>query len=130
MSALDRLLAGPVAQHLQADPELWFRVLDTSGAMLYVSANVEKFLGYTPEELMGRNVHELLHPDEVHIGPAAGKAMADGPIHAIYRMKHKDGHFVWVSTYAQFVDGLVLALGRAVPVRMRGVRWEHTDPFV
>ncbi len=34
------------------------------GAYLYASPSSENLLGYTPEELMGKNVFELFHPED------------------------------------------------------------------
>jgi PAS domain-containing protein len=40
---------------------------DTAGTYLYVSPSIEAFLGYTPEELLGRTSLELIHPDDVDL---------------------------------------------------------------
>ena len=39
-------------------------VLDANGTQRYVSPPIERLLGYTPEELIGKNVFELVHPDD------------------------------------------------------------------
>jgi PAS domain S-box-containing protein/putative nucleotidyltransferase with HDIG domain len=40
-------------------------VLDGAGTILYESASLERVLGYKPEELLGRNAFELVHPDDL-----------------------------------------------------------------
>lgn len=39
--------------------------IDLSGRMTYVSPNVEKLGGYRPEELVGRNYLDFVHPDDL-----------------------------------------------------------------
>src|SRR5215471_5412525 len=39
-------------------------VLNADGTRRYVSPSIERLLGYTPEELIGKNVFELVHPDD------------------------------------------------------------------
>ena len=39
-------------------------VVDTEGRFLYVSAAFETIFGYTPQEILGRQMLELVHPDD------------------------------------------------------------------
>jgi len=39
-------------------------VLNRDGTKRYVSPSIERSLGYTPEELTGKNAFELVHPDD------------------------------------------------------------------
>ncbi len=39
-------------------------VLDNRGVILFESPSVDKLLGYRPEELVGKNVFEFIHPDD------------------------------------------------------------------
>jgi PAS domain S-box-containing protein len=40
-------------------------LLDTNGNIKYISPSVEKVLGYSQDELLGKNVLQLVHPDDV-----------------------------------------------------------------
>jgi PAS domain S-box-containing protein len=40
-------------------------LLAQDGTVLYESPSIERLLGYKPEELVGRNCAEILHPDDV-----------------------------------------------------------------
>lgn len=40
-------------------------VLNRDGTRRYVSPSIERSLGYTPEELTGKNAFELVHPDDL-----------------------------------------------------------------
>jgi len=40
-------------------------VVDADGTIRYESPSVERILGYRPEELIGRNALDFLHPEDV-----------------------------------------------------------------
>src|SRR2546423_14900253 len=40
-------------------------VLNRDGTRRYISPNIERSLGYKPEELIGRNAFEIVHPDDL-----------------------------------------------------------------
>ncbi|MDO8612143.1 MAG: PAS domain S-box protein, partial [Dehalococcoidia bacterium] len=64
------------------------------GALRYVSPSVQRTLGYEPEELVGKNPSDLVHPDDL---PAVMAAVAEnlrslepGPLLEA-RLRHRDG---------------------------------------
>src|SRR3990172_7404028 len=64
------------------------------GAMRYLSPSVRRTLGYDPEELVGKNPSDLVHPDDL---PAVMAAVAEnlrstepGPLMEI-RLRHRNG---------------------------------------
>jgi diguanylate cyclase (GGDEF)-like protein/PAS domain S-box-containing protein len=65
----------------------------------YVSPSCREILGYEPEEMVGAKPLNLVHPDEaVHVRTIF-QSLLDGEIvrqSVINRMRHKDGHWVWV----------------------------------
>jgi len=66
--------------------------------IVYDSASVERVTGYTPEERLGRNVAELLHPDDVPVIAerfAYSLAHPDELLQVEYRYLHKDGEWHW-----------------------------------
>ncbi len=68
----------------------------------YVSAGCERLTGWAAEELVGRDMHELAHPDDLADAHAAHAAAlcATGPSTAVLRMRCKDGGFVWLESIA------------------------------
>lgn len=71
----------------------------STGEFIYVSPSCKLVLGYTPNELVGRNPYELLHPDDVplvrngiHVETLNGKS--NGAVEI--RFLHRDGHYVWL----------------------------------
>lgn len=54
-------------------------VLDGNGTATYVSPSVERILGYTPHELVGRGPRALIHPDDLVLFEAGMDALRRGP---------------------------------------------------
>jgi PAS domain S-box-containing protein len=74
-------------------------ILEADGVLRYNSPACERIHGYTPEELVGRNTADLIHPDD---RAAVGTAMEfilthpDKPTTVEYRYSCKDGRWVWM----------------------------------
>lgn len=69
-------------------------VLDTNGRYTFVSARVQEFLGYTPEEYVGVALGDRQHPDDRDAVMAFFKGLINGKTSASaieYRTQHKDG---------------------------------------
>jgi len=92
-------------------------VTDISGNYLYVSPSHYKSLGYTMDERIGKPSFDVVHPDDVQMFMnriAAGHASRQ-PVRVEYRVKHADGHYVWLETVADFLRN---EKGRATTVIM------------
>jgi PAS domain S-box-containing protein len=79
---------------------------DTDGTNYYVSRSVEAIYGYTPEEVYkgGENLwFSRIHPDDVNKVKDAYKRLFsdDAPLEIEYRIKRKDGHWIWIADKAQ-----------------------------
>jgi PAS domain S-box-containing protein len=71
-------------------------VLDASGAIRYASPSVSQLLGYAPEELVGRQMLDLVHADDAEATLkvfAEGVATRKGGRLLEVRFRHKDGTF-------------------------------------
>ncbi len=120
----------PVGQGLMSDDSLWFRLVSLDGHYLFVSPQVTKFLGYEPEAFKTLKPQEVFHEDELHLSATVMASLHKGPINATYRMRHKDGHFVWVNSFVQQMGDMMIILGRDVPERLGGASWKHVEPFL
>lgn len=67
------------------------------GERLYVSPSAKDMLGWEPAEMLGMRWN-LVHPDDREMqAQAMAEVIASGePQTAIYRVRHKDGHYLWV----------------------------------
>lgn len=75
--------------------------LDQSGLFLTVSAVSEELTGYRPDELIGVQIADLIHPEDVTTGTVPGllKKLASGrgTVNGLARrFRHKDGHWIWM----------------------------------
>lgn len=70
------------------------------GICRYASPATSKVLGYRPDELIGKVVFELFHPnDQKSKRRIASKLLSDSGSDAIsYRVQHKDDHYIWLET--------------------------------
>lgn len=79
------------------------QLVTPKGEVLYSSDSVKQVIGYTPDELQGVSVGPYLHPDDVALFEEQWKkllAKQGARIELEYRVKHKDGSWVWVETRA------------------------------
>jgi diguanylate cyclase (GGDEF)-like protein/PAS domain S-box-containing protein len=76
-------------------------VLEADGIIRYQSPSVERILGYQPEEMLGKNAFDYVHPEDlarVQSKFAEGLADADLRISAEYRFRHKDGSWRYLES--------------------------------
>jgi PAS domain S-box-containing protein len=69
-------------------------IVGEDGTYSYVSPSVERILGYDPDELVGTNGFDLVHPDDVDETMAQFERLvadSDEPIFAEFRARHADG---------------------------------------
>jgi PAS domain S-box-containing protein len=74
-------------------------LLDGRGIARYASPSTARTLGYTPEELVGRNVFDLIHPDDLARTTELFGQLLHGPgvsLSARFRFRHKDGSWRWL----------------------------------
>jgi two-component system cell cycle sensor histidine kinase/response regulator CckA len=79
-------------------------ILDREGMMLYVSPSVERVLGYHPDDLIGRNLFALVHPDDLPTTVAAFRESIahGGPRRwSEYRFRRRDGSWRFLESDAR-----------------------------
>jgi diguanylate cyclase (GGDEF)-like protein/PAS domain S-box-containing protein len=74
------------------------------GQRLYVSPSAKDLLGWEPDELLTSR-WELVHPDDRAMQrEAMARLFASGqPNTAIYRLRHKDGHYIWIEAVSRLL---------------------------
>jgi PAS domain S-box-containing protein len=95
------------------------RVIDLKGTNLYVSPSHEKGLGYRAPNRTGRSSFDIIHPEDVERTlDALAESLASDRTHGKveYRVRHADGHYLWLETTADLLrdaegnkTGLVLS---------------------
>ena len=70
------------------------QIVDSEGFICYVSPSVQRILGYKPEELIGRQSVDVVHPDDLpEVAKGFEKAIQEPnvPVVVECRCRHKDG---------------------------------------
>ena len=76
-------------------------VVDSDGTISFASPSIQTILGYTVEGLIGRNIIELIHPDDILIvvGVVADSLITPGNFRRItMRFLHADGSVRWLES--------------------------------
>lgn len=114
-------------KEVEATKEFYGRILEqssdyvfivgASGVIDYISPSVERVMGYPPEELMGTNSFEFLHPeDQTEAFDALAKVVEypDQEVTVEYRSKHADGSWRWIEVRGgnflddPFIEGVMV----------------------
>ena len=83
-------------------------IYDLRANFLYVSPSCKEMLGYEQEEMVGRSVYELFHPDDINFIQKRHQMILENELlDSIidYRLLKKNGEYLWVETsYKVFFD--------------------------
>jgi diguanylate cyclase (GGDEF)-like protein/PAS domain S-box-containing protein len=73
-------------------------VFDPSGTVTYVSPASRELMGYEPEEVVGRKPREFVHSDDRDDVVKVRDTVSahGGTVTVTSRIRHRDGHFVWI----------------------------------
>lgn len=85
-------------------------VLDQEGFARYISPKMEDLLGYSPTDLVGEDLFDLVHPEDREATYAElERCLEAGHARAEYRIQHEDGSWRRFESVAEsFVDDPVL----------------------
>lgn len=80
---------------------------DVERRVLYISKSAESVLGFTPEQLIGSEARTGIHRDDAPVADASYDEIVSGPGHstALFRVRHADGHWVWIESLGHAVRG-------------------------
>jgi PAS domain S-box-containing protein len=117
---LNETLEQQVAERTADRNRLWqlsadiMLVAQIGGTILAVNPAWQSTLGWTEQELVGRNIWDLAHPDDVEHVAQADVQLRAGQTLARFdqRYRHKDGSYRWITWSAVPGDGVVSAVGR------------------
>ena len=81
-------------------------IIDISGKFLYSSPQIYNLSGYTPEEIVGKNGFSFIHPDDLNnaINTLKNALAKRERVYIEYRTRHKDGHYIHVSSSGRIVN--------------------------
>jgi PAS domain S-box-containing protein len=110
-------------------------IVDESGGILYESPAVQRITGYSPDERVGSQVFEHVHPDDQQqvretfseiLTSEDGEIVSDE-----FRYRHKDGSWIWLKTRgsnqtATAIDGYVVSVSDVTETKKREKRLKQT----
>lgn len=76
---------------------------EIDGRYTYVSKAAKLILGYDPDELIGSTPYKIIHPEDsdlVRISSHLKAVTGQNGNRVEYRIRHKEGHYVWIETLA------------------------------
>ncbi len=119
---LNQTLEVQVAERTADRNRLWqlssdiMLVCGLDGVITAANPAWKALLGWRDAEVIGTNLFELIHPDDMAATIEAAGAIAQGRILQGYenRYRHKDGGYRWISWSAGPGDGMIIAVGRDV----------------
>lgn len=93
-------------------------VVDTEGRYVYVSAAYERIFGFRPEEMIGRRMIELVHPDDRERTLQAANEIMSGQFKPNFQNRYirKDGkvvHIMWSARWSE-VDQVRIAVAHDI----------------
>lgn len=74
-------------------------LMDLNGNYVFITPSIKDTMGYTADEMLGRNTMEFVHPNDVDwitesMGEAIENKLKEGE--AVFRFKHKNGSWRWI----------------------------------
>jgi len=82
-------------------------VLDPDGVYRYVSASYHKTLGYHPKDILGHNVLEFVHPQDLQLAKKQiQKALSGKTASATVRIRKKDGDYITVENSRSLIPAV------------------------
>lgn len=115
-------LAREVAERTADRNALWELSTDLmlrctfEGTITAVNPAWTEMLGWHEDELLGRSLFDLIHPEDRARTTEGAHELSEGTGHARFdnRYRHRDGSYRWISWSTHPAEGLINAVGRDV----------------
>lgn len=79
--------------------------IDEKWTKIYLNDEIENLTGYPKSDFLENKIHyiDLVHPDdkEIIINESKKLFKEKKKIHVTYRIKHKEGHYVWIEEFGE-----------------------------
>lgn len=105
-------------------------MVDVDGRFVFVSAACERIFGYTPQEMVGMRMIDLVAPADRERTLAAARAIMDGQPNSRFENRYirKDGQIVYIMWSARWseADQLRVAVAHDVTASKQAERMQYT----
>ena len=100
-------------------------LMNMEGDYVFITPSIKDTMGYEPEEIIGRNTSEFIHPDDLpmiqsSMGEAIQERRREG--YAEFRFRRKDGEWRWIQ-----VTGGVIVDDKGEPIYIRSNKIDITE---
>jgi PAS domain S-box-containing protein len=120
LTELNARLEEEVSQRTDQRNRLWLLSADImlrctfDGTITAVNPAWTEVLGWQEAELIGMNLFELIHPDDLELTLNGARMSANGHAYSRFdnRYRHKDGTYRWISWTTQPDESQINAVGR------------------
>lgn len=91
-------------------------MMDKDLTIRYASPSIKAITGFPMEDRLGRSAMELVHPDDLpRLEHLSKKLFGPSGSHRVeYRLRHAEGHYIWLETTASILLGEDKAFAGAV----------------
>jgi diguanylate cyclase (GGDEF)-like protein/PAS domain S-box-containing protein len=101
-------------------------VVDAEGYLLFVNAGFERTFGYALEEVLGRSIFDMVHPEDRAVTMEQADKVTAGTLQRHFRNRyiHKDGHSVDIQWSGRWLPdhGVRIGVGHEVTELRRAER--------
>src|SRR5690606_35288741 len=90
-------------------------IVDADGRVLFVNASFERIFGYAADEVLGRRIFDMVHPDDRATTMQQAEQVTAGTLQRHFRNRyvHKAGHSVDLQWSARWLPDYGVRLGVA-----------------
>lgn len=122
LQALNADLERTVSERSQDRNALWTLSSDImlrctfDGTITATNPAWHSVLGWQDHELIGSNLFDLIHPEDITHTIEGAKQLSDGISHKRFdnRYRHRDGSYRWISWSTRSYENLINAVGRDI----------------
>jgi PAS domain S-box-containing protein len=92
-------------------------ILNIDGTIIFESDAVYKLLGHNPKDRQGKSIFQFLHPDDKEHIIKAFSSLNDGIQRKTYRIKHKNGNWLWFESIGKRFESAKIKEGVIINTR-------------
>jgi PAS domain S-box-containing protein len=92
-------------------------ILNNDGTIIFESEAVYKLLGHNPKDRQGKSIFQFIHPDDKEHIIKAFSYLKEGVQRKIYRIKHKNGNWLWFESIGKKFESTKIKEGVIINTR-------------